>query len=162
MSKQGNENNRESELIDITEILNDYLRIIRRMWVWVLIFAMVLRLSEVSSPRSIITGLIPSSRSRNAPNNPAGPEPTIITVFEPPAFFQTGSEFSFSDSFSSFPKTLYRMWNFNCPWRASMDFLTSSIFEKFSGRFFFESSFLTSLFISEVSASCSGRIVIVI
>ena len=41
MSKQGNENNRESELIDITEILNDYLRIIRRMWVWVLIFAMV-------------------------------------------------------------------------------------------------------------------------
>ncbi|MGN0332077.1 MAG: Wzz/FepE/Etk N-terminal domain-containing protein, partial [Lachnospiraceae bacterium] len=45
MSNQDNENKQEPkeqqkqiELIDITEILTDYFKIFRRMWAWVLIF----------------------------------------------------------------------------------------------------------------------------
>ena len=38
MADQEKEKSQELGLIDITEILSDYLRIFRRMWAWVLIF----------------------------------------------------------------------------------------------------------------------------
>ena len=39
MSNQTEERNRDSELIDVTELLNDYLRIFRKMWFWAVLFA---------------------------------------------------------------------------------------------------------------------------
>lgn len=41
MSNQENEKNREEELIDVTELLNDYLRILARMWKWAVSFAVI-------------------------------------------------------------------------------------------------------------------------
>lgn len=41
MSNQENEKQQETQLIDITELLYDYLRIFRRMWAWVLIFSLL-------------------------------------------------------------------------------------------------------------------------
>ena len=87
----------------------------------VLIFAMSIFRCEVWAPRSRITGLIPLSKSLRAPKSPAGPEPTIKTVFFPSAFFHWKDFFSVSSGFSPI-KTLYRKWNFTFPWRASIDF----------------------------------------
>ena len=39
MNTQNEEKNREEGLIDIVGILTDYLRTLRRMWIWVLILA---------------------------------------------------------------------------------------------------------------------------
>ena len=39
--RSGKEKSQEAGLIDITEILSDYLRIFRRMWAWVLIFTIL-------------------------------------------------------------------------------------------------------------------------
>ena len=41
MADQEKEKSQELGLIDITEILSDYLRIFRRMWAWVLIFTIL-------------------------------------------------------------------------------------------------------------------------
>lgn len=41
MSEQENGKDREEGLIDITEIILDYLRILRRMWAWILLLAIV-------------------------------------------------------------------------------------------------------------------------
>lgn len=41
MADQEKEKSQEAGLIDITEILSDYLRIFRRMWAWVLIFTIL-------------------------------------------------------------------------------------------------------------------------
>ena len=41
MSVKENEKNQEEGLIDIIEILNDYFRIFRRMWAWILILTIV-------------------------------------------------------------------------------------------------------------------------
>ena len=41
MPEQEKEKSQELGLIDITEILSDYLRIFRRMWAWVLIFTIL-------------------------------------------------------------------------------------------------------------------------
>lgn len=41
MSNQENEKNQELELIDITELLMDYLRIFRRMWAWILVLTIM-------------------------------------------------------------------------------------------------------------------------
>lgn len=43
MADQEKEKSQELGLIDITEILSDYLRIFRRMWAWVLIFTFLER-----------------------------------------------------------------------------------------------------------------------
>lgn len=40
MSNRTDEKNREGELIDVAELLSDYLRIFRKMWGWVIIFAL--------------------------------------------------------------------------------------------------------------------------
>lgn len=40
MNNRADEKNRDTELIDVTELLNDYLRIFKKMWLWVIIFAL--------------------------------------------------------------------------------------------------------------------------
>ena len=45
----------------------------------------------VSSPLSMIIGVIPYSSSVSAPNKPAGPAPIIMIFLLPSAFFHTGS-----------------------------------------------------------------------
>lgn len=41
MGNQTSEKNREPELINVAELLNDYLRVFRKMWIWAVIFALV-------------------------------------------------------------------------------------------------------------------------